>query len=370
MKLKMELLLFFSLIAFISGCAGPQWDSRVVEGSTGPVMEIRAGRYSTPADQAAQLANVPDPQAEHAQLQEKLMKLSAMLPMQTFRDYIVGPEDALQITVLESDKLSTLARVDGTGEIRLLLVGNVKVSGMTTTEIAEKLTRLYKEGGYLVNPQIMVSVKDFGHQRVSVSGAVNKAGYYPLIGPRTLLEVLGMAEGLSEKAGDKVHIMRPRNVSENTPQSGQRAEFNADTIVVDLPRLLLKDEVELNVQIRNGDVVFVPFARSAYVIGAVTKPGNVILQENLTLSKAVSLCQGKDIRLASNYVTILRVDDSGNRQTIPFDLEQVLRGRQEDIALQPNDIVYVHESKARRFFYDLKLFMPSSISVAGTAGGF
>jgi polysaccharide export outer membrane protein len=366
MKFRIDFLLVLSLLAFLPGCAGPLWDSRVVEGSTGPVTEIRVGRYPSPDKQLMQVGDVPDPQARQAQLQERLLKMSAMLPMQNFRDYIVGPEDSLQVTVLESEKLCALARVDGQGEIRLLLVGNVKVSGMTPTEIAEKLTRLYREGGYLTNPQIMVTVKEFGYQRVAVSGAVNKAGYYPLIGPRTLLEVLGMAEGLSDKAGDTVHIMRPRKASRDSKQEAQQQGLNTDIIVVDLTRLLFKDEAELNIQIQNGDVVFVPFARSAYVIGSVTRPGNVLLQDNLTLSKAISICQGQHIQLASNYVTLLRVDDKGQRQTIPVDLEQVLKGSQEDIALQANDIVYVHENKVKRFLYNFKTFLPGSFGLSPT----
>ena len=289
--------------------------------------------------------------------------MSAALPMKSFRDYAVGPEDALQVTFLESDKLSGLVRVDGQGEIRLLLVGNVKVAGLTPTEIARKLTQLYLEQGYLTNPQIMVTVQEYRNQRVAVSGAVNKPDYYPLIGPRTLLEVLGMAGGLSPTAGDVVHIMRPHEASQDSAQAPQQQGFNGDTTVVDLTRLLFKDEVELNVQLHNGDVVFVPFARSAYVIGAVTKPGNVLLQDNMTVTRAITQVQGQHIQLASDYVTVLRVDDKGQRETIPLDLEQILKGNQEDIALQANDIVYVHESKFRRFMYDFKMLMPGSMNM-------
>jgi polysaccharide export outer membrane protein len=366
MKLKYYLLFIASLSIFLSGCAS-QWDERTVEGSSGPVIEIRAGRSSAQAQQTIQLPDVPDPQAKRAQLQEKLLKMAAVLPMQSFRDYTVGPEDALQITFLDYDKLCALVRVDGQGEIRLLLVGNVKVDGMTPTEIATKLTQLYRDGGYLTNPQIMVTVQEYRAQRVAVTGAVSQPNYYPLIGPRSLLEVLGMAGGLAVTAGDTVHIMRPNNPQQDMTHEPQQQGFNADTIVVDLTRLLLNDEVDLNVQIRNGDVVFVPFARSAYVIGAVIKPGNVLLQDNMTASRAISQCSGQHLNLASNYVTVLRVDDKGRRQVIPMDLDQVLRGSQEDVALQANDIVYVHESKTRRFLYDLKMFMPGSVSMSPTA---
>jgi polysaccharide export outer membrane protein len=70
-----------------------------------------------------------------------------------------------------------------------MLVGNVKVAGLTPVQIAEKLTELYKSEGYLVNPEITVSVAEYRHSQVAVSGAVKKPGYYPLIGPRPLLVV-------------------------------------------------------------------------------------------------------------------------------------------------------------------------------------
>lgn len=128
-------------------------------------------------------------------------------------------------------------------------------------------------------------------------------------------------------------------------------------------RLLLQGDTSLNIPIQNGDVVFVPFAQSAYIIGSVTKPGNVLLQDNMTLTRAISLCQGQQINLSSNYVTVLRVDKSGRREVIPVDISEVLKGQEADVLLKPNDIVYVHESKWRRFFYDFRNFMPGSFGM-------
>ncbi len=138
--------------------------------------------------------------------------------------------------------------------------------------------------------------------------------------------------------------------------------------MVNLNGLLLNGDTSLNIPIQNGDVVFVPFAQSAYVIGSVTKPGNVLLRGNMTLTKAVSLCAGKQIDLGSDYVTVLRVAKDGRREVLPVDLSNVLKGKESDIVLKANDIVYVHESKIRRFFYDLKTFMPGSYGIsAGSA---
>ncbi|MDR3569656.1 MAG: polysaccharide biosynthesis/export family protein [Syntrophobacteraceae bacterium] len=188
--------------------------------------EIRTGGPSYAPVQVAQAGGVQDPRARSVELQDRLLKMSAMMPTQQYTDYKVGPEDALQVTFLGSgspsgasaapagvqaagpsqlgggtDQLSGVFRVNGRGEIRLMLVGNVKVEGLTPIEIAEKLTKLYKDENYLVEPQITVTVAEYRHSQVAVSGAVIKPGYYPLIGPRSLLEVLSMAGGLAGGTG-------------------------------------------------------------------------------------------------------------------------------------------------------------------------
>ncbi|MGC9197037.1 MAG: polysaccharide biosynthesis/export family protein, partial [Syntrophobacteraceae bacterium] len=346
MRLRISAFLLAGLLVILAGCAGNQWDEHLVEGSNGPVPEIRVG--SRVPSQAVEVGAVPDPQARVVELQDKLLKMSAMMPMQHYTDYQVGPEDALQVTFLGAGdgaggaaataanaqggdggtpgpaplnnipgQLSGLFRVNGQGEIRLMLVGNVKVAGLTPVQIAEKLTELYKSEGYLVNPAITVSVAEYRHSQVAVSGAVQKPGYYPLIGPRPLLVVLGMAGGLVDRAGDTVNIIRPVKGQQGRP--GMQG-LDAKTMVVNLNSLILKGDTNLDIPIQNGDVVFVPFAQSAYVIGAVKKPGNVPLQDNMTLTKAISMCQGKDKDLASNTVTVLRVGDNGQRVVIPVDL--------------------------------------------------
>jgi polysaccharide export outer membrane protein len=302
--------------------------------------------------------------ARQGQIQEQLMKQAVMLSKPDFTDYKVGPEDLLQISFLDAEKLSSEARVDGQGEIRLLLVGDVEVGGLSPVEITRKLARLYKEGDYLRDPQITVAVKEFRHQRVAVTGAVNKPDYYPLIGPRNLLDVLSMSGGLTEKAGEVVYIMRPASGSTASQASNREEQIaGAESTVVDLNQLLLKGAVELNVPIQNGDVVFVPFAQSAYVLGAVVRPGGVFLKDNMTVSKAVAQSGGLNLIIASNNITVVRTDANGQRTTIPVDLGQVTEGRVEDVALRENDIVFVHENGVRRFLFDIKQLFPASTSM-------
>jgi len=365
---RTKFVFFLGMLACVYGCSGAQWEKQMVAGSSGPAYEIRMSREPAgpPEPAIQQVVSEVDSHARHAQIQEQLLKASAMFPSSDFKDYRIGPEDLLQIYFLGVDKLSTEVRVNGQGQIRLLLVGDVQVAGLTAIEIAKKLSQLYSEQDYLRDPQITVAVKDFQYQKVAVTGAVNKPDRYALIGPRNLLEVLGMAGGLSAQAGEVVNIIRPQGTSAVAPVSdqGQGIFGGAQTILVDLNELLLKNEIELNVTIQNGDVVFVPFARSAFVLGAVQKPGGVLIKENLTVTKAIAQSGGINPVIGSNRVTVLRADESGRRTTYTVDLLQVTKGKSEDIALQENDIVYAHESGVRRFLFDVKSLFPGSVGLA------
>ncbi|RJR46506.1 MAG: hypothetical protein C4567_02175 [Deltaproteobacteria bacterium] len=311
-------------------------------------------------------AQVDSKSKQSQQLQEQLLKQMAMTAaIRDYRDYKVGSEDMLAITCLGTDKLNTEARVNGQGEISLMLVGPVKVEGLTATEIEKKLAQLYQEGDYLRNPQITVAVKEFRHQKVAVTGAVNKPDTYTLIGPRTLLEVLGMAGGLTNNAGEVAHVVRPYKGKETSKEGMTRQSFTpgTETIMVDLNRALIKGDPGVNIAIRSGDVVHVPFAHLAYVLGAVARPGEVPIKNNMTVTKAVAQAGGQHIILSSNNASILRMDENGQRQTIPVNLASITKGTEPDIPLKENDIVFVQESGARRFFFDFKFFMPGNVGM-------
>ncbi len=116
-----------------------------------------------------------------------------------YKDYKVGPEDLLEVDFFGQDDLHREVRVNGLGEISLPLIGAVTVAGLSPQEIEGRLIQAYKDGKFIRKPQVSVSVKEFRHQRVMVTGAVANPGSYEVIGPRTLLEMLGKAGGVIDK---------------------------------------------------------------------------------------------------------------------------------------------------------------------------
>jgi polysaccharide export outer membrane protein len=263
-------------------------------------------------------------------------------------DYAVGPEDLLEVQVFGQEDLNRQVRVSGDGEITLPLVGAVKVAGLSPKSIERRLMQAYGTN-YLRDPQVTLNIKEFRHQRVSVTGAVDKPGSFEIIGPRKLLEVLAMAggpqdKGTASRAGDTVHIVR----QQGDPQ----------TLIIDLKRLQVQMDPDLNILIHSGDVVHVPFAGNAYVMGGVRNPGAFPVKDSLTLSQALAMAGGSDPILATSQVSVMRLDDKRNPITITAHLGKVMSRQEPDVPLKENDVVVVNMSSFKKGLYVFNKLLP------------
>ena len=109
-------------------------------------------------------------------------------------DYKIGPNDTLDVTVLQVPDLTRTVEVDTGGNIMMPLVGKIPVAGKTANELSDTLKALL-EKSYMKNAQVTVMVKQMTTQRVTVDGAVNQPGIYPLAGPTSLMQALALAKG-------------------------------------------------------------------------------------------------------------------------------------------------------------------------------
>ena len=138
----------------------------------------------------------------------------------------------------------------------------------------------------------------------------------------------GQPTGGGAQAGDVVDVIRHQNAPDlaKTIKAGAVQPFapKTETMVIDLRRLVSGQEPRLNLTVRNGDVVYVPFAGTAYVLGAVKKPGLVVVKENLTVSQAIAMAGDIDPMLANYDITIMRFDDQGKPISINTNLNEDL----------------------------------------------
>jgi len=149
------------------------------------------------ASPALALADVPGPAAAAAPASAPVPATPAAQtvgPAVTRADYRIGLYDVLDINVFEIDDLHRQVQVDGNGNIVLPLIGDVQAQGRTPAELADDL-RVKLNARYVNNAKVEVQVRQSQSEHVTVDGAVNEAGVFPLKGRVTLLQAVAMAKG-------------------------------------------------------------------------------------------------------------------------------------------------------------------------------
>lgn len=283
-------------------------------------------------------------------------------------NYRIGIGDVLKIIVSKNELLSLdNVRVSNTGTIRLpMLEGEIPVICQTEAQLADTIAARYKK--YLLNPQIYVAVQEFNSNPVAVVGAVIAPGRFQLQRPMRLLELLSRVNGASPTAGRTVQIIRSKN-SQSCIASGENTSELALDVRSDESEVLLiplaqtmKGNDEANPYIHAGDIVRVSEAEQAYIIGNVRSAKAISLNEPVTLSKAVAMAGGVTPEAEIKKIRILRQEpDSLKKTELIVNLKDINALKEEDVYLQPDDIIEVPgPSGTKKFLKDvLKTVLPS-----------
>ena len=303
-----------------------------------------------PASQAPQAVQIP---ATNAQTIAGNAPGNSDQPSAALIDsnYILGPEDVIKIEVFDLPELTKTVRVANDGQISLPLIGRVQAAGLTAEQLRQELADKWGEN-YLQDPQVTVFVSEFKAKPVSVIGAVEKPGLYPLTGRRTLIEMLSMAGGFGKRgtspAGRTVLITRKSGFKDLQPVEGMHVR-GPDQIEVDLNRLLYTRDEALNIEIRPRDIISVSKADVVYVTGAVKRSGGFVLEDRSTMSvlQAIAMAEGFTGTAAKGSVRILRTNQDGSKTEVPVNLGKILKGKAQDTMLVANDVLFVPDSKKK-----------------------
>jgi polysaccharide export outer membrane protein len=119
-------------------------------------------------------------------------------PLSPDSDYKIGPLDVVDVSVLHAPEITLTARVSGSGQITLPMIGYVVANGLTTAQLQDLIATRLRQ--YLKDPQVTVFVREYASQRVTVEGEVNLPGIFPIQGKTTLLQALALAHGTTQIA--------------------------------------------------------------------------------------------------------------------------------------------------------------------------
>lgn len=292
--------------------------------------------------------------------------------------YRIGPDDLLDVRIpdllaggpraegvrpgqalTEAPALQQGFRVGADGLVQLPLLGAVPAAGRTPAELEADLRRLCIARGLLRDPQPTVQIAEFRSRVVSVIGAVERPGQYPLTRPdATLADMVWAAGGPSKDAGRMLEL---------TPMGADgRPAPTPIRIDLDLVHAAAPEGAVANPRVRPGDVVRVPAAGSVHVDGWVDKPGSYPVTRGMTVRGALAAAGGRLFPADSSEVRVQRTTGPGRQEMMVVDLNAVAAGTAPDLPLHDGDVVQVDPSTARLVPYGVWEATKTLLHVGGS----
>jgi polysaccharide export outer membrane protein len=259
-------------------------------------------------------------------------------------NYLLGPGDQILIRANEVEELGERPfRIDGDGYLNLPLLGRLKAGGRTVQQLEEELVRLLRT--YVRQPQVIVTVVQFRSEPVFFVGAFKAPGIYPLQGRRTLVEMLSALGGLQPNASRRIKVTRRKEFGP-IPLANAVETPDAQGVTVEISLGSLTENVNPaeDIVLQPFDVITVERAELIYVNGEVGRVGSFELNERESMSITQVITQAGGLTRDANpeKARILRpVLNTSRRAALPVNLKRVLEGKDRDLPLMPNDLLYV-----------------------------
>jgi polysaccharide export outer membrane protein len=262
---------------------------------------------------------------------------------------IIGPGDQVHITVFEVSELEQHAKVTDSGDIKLILGGEVHVGGQTPILAARLIENVLKQKNYLVVPHVAVAIERYATQTVSILGAVKTPSTYPMDTSRSIVDVLAAAGGLMDSASRRITIRRK--------STGEKISYflsnSPDATLDNMPAVY------------PGDTVFVPVADKVYMIGDFNRPGaytNTTDQPSITVLQALALAGSTPPTAVPSNAKLIRKLSNGTYETVGLNISAIQKGKLPDLPLQPDDVIYIPFSYFKNVAISLGAILASAAS--------
>ncbi len=264
--------------------------------------------------------------------------------------YRVDINDVIEINVVDHPDIRTVAPVSVDGTITFPYIGEIYVKGKTITEIRKELESRLSDG-YLKFPVVSVSATKAMTKKIIVFGEVRNPGEVPYEKGITVVKTLSKVGGINEKSlYGKVKIRRK--------QDSGRGNKN---IEIDM-RDIRESSEKVDILLTPDDILIVEGSKTIFVQGYVTRPGQYILEDAMTIGRVITIAGGIAEGGIHGKIKIRRHRDGVKNQLGDFIAESkvsngIIRDKRvEDMRLQPDDIVVIEKNET--FFIQGEVMKP------------
>lgn len=263
------------------------------------------------------------------------------------KGYLIGPGDKIEGKVLGEPEFNFEAFIDEDGKFQVpFFERGIVAKCRTEKELRADVAQLLSK--YLKKPKVSVRVIERNSRPpVTVYGEVRKISEITLTREATLLDMLSVAGGPTDKAGGMVQIIRTKPPM--CSDSDEKLLANEGRVPAQYYSLsgLESGREGSNPVIYPGDVIVVPEAPPVYIVGEVNVIGKEILitENGLPLMQAISQAGGPRSQAKTKDIKIYRrVEGSPDPKIISVNYDLIIKGEQKDVMLEPFDIVEVDKA--------------------------
>jgi polysaccharide export outer membrane protein len=288
------------------------------------------------------------------------------------RGYLIGPGDTIEGKVLGENDFNFTATIDEDGNFEVPFFEKpIPAVCRTEKELRGEVTKLVSR--YVRNPQVSVQVKERkSRPPATIYGEVRQQQQVVLTRRARLLELLSSAGGVTEKAGGMIQIFRtqpllcaaPDEVNDWKTEAGNGLDVPSRVYSLSSVR---QGKDESNPLIYPGDIIVVQKAAPVYMVGEVIRPGEMTIPEGgLPLMQAIAMASGISRDAKTKNIKIYRRKEGSNQpEIIMVNYDQIKKGQQKDVILEPFDIVEVDKAKKKftDYLIDFAIGIPNRLPV-------
>ncbi len=244
-------------------------------------------------------------------------------------EYTIGPEDILEIQVWGNGDLNRTVEVSQEGTFTFLLIGKVHAEGLSLFELEDLIEKRLADG-YILEPQVTVSINEYQNKKVFLLGEVKVPGSYVLKRKTHILELISEAGGFTDKASRTVKIVRSKSLKHGKERISPSGNEKNEVFTLDLNKYENENTYE-TFAVVSGDHIYVEEETRFFVVGEVGRRGEFKWEEGMTVRLALSLAGGTTKMAAEKRTKIIRVKNGKGEE---------LKVNMDDLVM-PDDIITV-----------------------------